>query len=273
MDDILNLHFWQSNLQATFSDFKGVLFGYVPNIIAALMVILLGLMLSRLLSFLGKKIGRFLFKVSFTFDRKTSLSSTKDKFSNALGLFLYWVTFVYFSVFALRVLDIPGVSLWIMQLVNFLPKMLSLLSIAVIGFLLGTFAKVFISEHSSKVSKGTLLLAQVTKYSIFTLFTLWGLAYLGIDTTIIFNFIAIILSLVLGAAALGFGLGANGHVANLIAANRARQVLQVGESIQIKEHSGTIIEISQTGILLEQNQGVVYIPAKIINDEMIVKNK
>jgi small-conductance mechanosensitive channel len=272
-EGILSVSFWTKSFVETYQQFKGYLTSYLPNVVAGLAVLVLGFFLAKFARFLGQKIGMLIFRLFFTIDKKLRLKSAIEKFSKALGFIFYWIVLVYFVFFSLKILNIPGVSTWLAQMVHFIPQMISLLCIAIVGFLLGTFAKESIYDHSDKkTQKDPHILAHGVKYGIFALFTLWGLGQIGINISIITNFIGIILAAILSAGALGFGLGSGSHVSNIIASYNIRKSIKIGESITIGGQSGVVVDITKTTVFIESADGTVMIPAKITNETVIVKN-
>ena len=83
---------------------------------------------------------------------------------------------------------------------------------------------------------------------------------------------SIIVAAIFGGAALGFGIGASGYVANLVAAYNLKKTFRVGEKVSVNDMVGTIIDITNTAIVLETEHGLAMIPAKLTNDKMSFKN-
>ena len=91
---------------------------------------------------------------------------------------------------------------------------------------------------------------------------------LGIDTT----FVAVIVGIVTGAtlfgAALALGLGSGPSVANLLAAYHVQRNYRVGQTVRVAGVVGRILEIGDTSIIVENDDGRVCVPARRFIEEV-----
>tara|TARA_R110002110_G_scaffold404606_1_gene623101 strand:- start:116932 stop:117768 length:837 start_codon:yes stop_codon:yes gene_type:complete len=269
-DNILNIAFWTKKLQETYLQFKTVIISYVPNVMAALVILLAGWLLAKVARYLGLKLGLLIFRLISVLEKKLKLKSSKDKnkLSKAFGGVLYWIVIVYFIFFALKMLNLPGVTLWLVQLFALTPTIISSVAIIFLGVLFGSIAKQAIySSVNQNDGANPYFIAQSVQFGIITVFITWGVGQIGINISILTNFISIILAAIFGAAALGFGMGSSSHVANLIASYNLKRNFNVGEKMKINDVQGVITDITNTAIIIEtEEEGTVIIPAKLTND-------
>ena len=80
--------------------------------------------------------------------------------------------------------------------------------------------------------------------------------------------VGILLATMLSGLALAFGLGARNHVSNIIAANQLRTIYQVGDKIKVDEIEGRIIDMTVSRIMVETENGIADIPAKLIDEKI-----
>lgn len=268
-ENFFDLGFWSNKLQESFLQFKTGMTNYVPNVLAAVVVLLTGWLLANVARYVGLKFGLLIFRLISIFEKKLKLKTTKDrnKFSNALGAIFYWIIFIYFVFFALKILNLPGITSWLTQLFALTPTIISSIAIIFLGFLFGSIAKQAIySSVAQQEGREPYFIAQSVRFGIIIVFIIWGVGQVGINISILTNFISIILAAIFGAAALGFGMGSSAHVANLIASYNLKRNFEIGERLRIKEIQGTITDITNTAIILETEEGVVVIPAKLTNE-------
>lgn len=263
--DLLNVKTWTTHLSETTAAFKAAVLGYMPNLVGAVIVLIVGLILAKIFKFIGTKIGQLIFKFLTAIEKKYHISGYKARKNYAfiLGHILYWIVLIYFIFFALRVLNIPGVKAWISHFTSLIPNVLGALVIIYIGFLLGALAKNLVySGKKTPSGEDHYFLSQTLRFGIITLFTIWGVGQLGFNVLVLTNFINIIIAAIFGAAALGFGLGSSAHVANMIGAFNFKKSFQIGDKMSIDNNNGTIVDISSNAITLETSEGLIIIPAK-----------
>lgn len=274
-DNFLDVAFWTQRLHESYAQLKATIISYAPNVLAAFVVLLAGWLVAKVARYLGVKIGLLFYKLVSTFEKKFHIKPTRDKnkFSKALGGVFYWLILVYFIFFALRVLNLPGVTVWLSQLVALAPLFVSSIAIVFLGFVLGTIAKQAVyTSFESQDGRDPYFLAQSVRFGIIIVFVIWGVGQLGIDVSILTNFISVILATLFGAAALGFGIGSSSHVSNLIAAYNIKRNFQIGEKVKFQDIQGTVTDITNTALILETEEGAVVIPAKLTNEFISFKS-
>ena len=72
----------------------------------------------------------------------------------------------------------------------------------------------------------------------------------------------------LAGAALAFGLGARNLIANLIGAQYLRKHCRIGEQMQLGDIEGSIVEVTQTCVVLDTDYGRAVIPAKMFQEQV-----
>ncbi len=263
--DLLDLSTWTTYFSEATAQLKATLVGYLPNIVGAILVFLAGLLLAKLFKYIGSKIGHFIFKVLSALEKKYNLHGRRARpnYSKIIGHLLYWVVLIYFIFFALKILNIPGITAWIIRFTSFIPNLIGALIIVYIGFVLGAVARNFIyTGFDQRIDQDPYFLAQTLRFGIITLFIIWGVGQVGVNINVLTNFINIIVAAIFGAAALGFGLGSRGHVANMIAAYNFKKSFQIGDAITMDDIKGIIVDITSCAIVIDTAQGIILMPAK-----------
>ncbi|CAN5832500.1 hypothetical protein BH24ACT15_BH24ACT15_24790 [soil metagenome] len=77
----------------------------------------------------------------------------------------------------------------------------------------------------------------------------------GIDVAVLRQILLLTLAALLGAAALGLGLGLAPLVSSVIAGRHVESMLQIGQTVQIGDIGGTVTKIGNVSVTLETDDG------------------
>jgi hypothetical protein len=239
---------------------------YLPKLLGAILLVLAGYLLARIVGAgtagLLKLVGldRLLANtpIQTLFNRAGSTKTGSD----VLGLLVFWVIFLLFGVTATDMLGLPTVSATLTDLAHYLPKVGLAVLIIVLGMLAASYIKDLISLAcaSAGISQGAIVAQTFYVAAILVVFVT-AVNELGIDTTLLNSTIMIGFGGLIAGAALSFGLGARGAVANLIAAHYLRQVFRVGQTIRVGGIQGTIAALTPVAIVVDTPTGRVVVPA------------
>jgi small-conductance mechanosensitive channel len=114
------------------------------------------------------------------------------------------------------------------------------------------------------------MLARLAQGATLLVALLVGADQIGLRVTWIAILVVVIVAAVLGGVILTVSLGARGYVSSLIGAHYLRQALRVGEFVRVAGHSGRVLEVSATSLVLETEEGRVILPGRVFHDEPIV---
>jgi hypothetical protein len=239
---------------------------YLPKLLGAILLVLAGYLLARIVGAgtagLLKLVGldRLLANtpIQTLFNRAGSTKTGSD----VLGLLVFWVIFLLFGVTATDMLGLPTVSATLTDLAHYLPKVGLAVLIIVLGMLAASYIKELIGLActSAGISQGAIVAQTFYVAAILVVFVT-AVNELGIDTTLLNSTIMIGFGGLIAGAALSFGLGARGAVANLIAAHYIRQVFRVGQTIRVGDIQGTIATLTPVAIVVDTPTGRVVLPA------------
>lgn len=277
MDGLLK-HFIKTanQIKASFLPIKDAVVDLLPHVLTAGFILVIGWFVAKIAHYIGVKLCELLFKIIPTFEDGGFLQRAYSRraIAKAFGIIFYWVVFIYFIFLAIKVLGLPELTAQITSLLKFMPMVISAIAIIFIGFIVGSIARDALAATLKKhAGKEVHFVPEALRFGIITIFAIWSMGIIGLNISILIAFFSIILAALLGSVALGFGLGSVAHVTNLIAANQLRKHFQIGETIKIDEHEGTIVEITRTTLILESKKGKIIIPAKLTNELMSVKKE
>ena len=256
-------------LRSASSDFIDTIVSYLPSVLGALLLLLVGLLLARVLRALTVRAvllaETLIARLSTQAERGEPLRMRRA--SAVIGTIVFWGAFLVFVTAATHVLHLTVFTDWLARLVGYLPTLAAGILIVVAGYLLSRFVADLILATSHRLdAPQRALLARVVQVTILTGTILVGADQIGIKITFLAIFFAAVAAIVGGGIALAVGFGARDYVANLIGAHHLRQAFAVGQIIQASGHQGRVLEITATSIVLETADGRVNLPGRIYNE-------
>lgn len=262
-------------IESFFESFWTKLMTILPDIFGAILLIIIGWGIAKIVSIAVKKLLQSIHfdSLGIRFLDRTSLKVDLEKVkpSEWVGIFAFWVIFLLFFVSASETLGWTRVSESINSLVNYLPQLFSALLIFIVGLYLGSFLRSFINTTFDSLNlSGGKILSEITFYIIVIIAATTALQQAGIETTIITANISIILGGILLAFAIGFGYSSRDLLSNILSSFYARNIFSEGQIIKIDNVEGKISRINniQT-IITTKNGGELIIPTKRLISENI----
>ncbi len=249
-------------------------FETVPNILISMLIMLIGWLVARSLSFLVFKAIQLSKLEEFT--SKAIGRDVSAKTDNGLNLaqivkkIVYWTVVLLFAVFASETLGWVVVTQELGNLLTYLPKLFSAVVIFIIGLYIAGFIRQAINTGINSLRlQASGVVSTAAYYLIMILVTITALNQAGIDTgAITTNFIVIIGSLFL-AFALAFGLGAKDILGNMVASLYAKKTFHSGQVIKINGIEGTIEKIDSVNLILNTGERRVTMPVKKLVEETV----
>ena len=246
---------------------------YIPRLLTAAFVLLIGWLIARLLKAIIVRLVRGLDNLWHKFIVRKELAEVQYRYppTKVIGEISFWLIILFFASMAADILGLTAFVSWISQIVSFFPLLIAGLVIIVTGIILSSLVRDLVT--SSAASAGTTqaeLLGRVTQVIILITASVIGVDQVGIDITFLSIIAAILLSTTLGAVAIAFGIGAKKHVENIISGHNVRRRYRFGDTIRIRDIEGKIVKIGSTGIIIDTADGQVSIPAGIFDTETAV---
>ena len=187
-------------------DAIGVFVSYIPQLIGALVILIVGYIIAKALQAL---VGRVLQAVGFDswmerggikqfFDR----AQTNQTPHSILGLLVFWFVFIIAITMAADALGIPQVSAVLAQLIAYIPSIIAAILILILAALLANFLAGIV-----RGATGSDLLSSIARYAVIVYAAFAALTQLGIAVELTANTFLIVLGAVALAAAIAFGIG------------------------------------------------------------------
>ena len=247
--------------------------GYLPNLMAAVALLIGGWVLARILRFACVRLISGLDSLlrRHGMERLLIRIGWERPASELIGSILYWLVLLVFFTAATETLGLPVVATWLGGVSTYLPRILVALLMLLGGFLVGSLARDAVASATTAAGiTYNVLLGRVVYIAILLVAVVTGIDQIGIESRFLTMTIAIVFGSLVGAAALAFGLGARTAVSNIIASHYLRQIYREGHTIRIGEAQGKISEITNTVVILENSNDRFVVPAKEFSEKISV---
>ena len=264
---------WIENLWKSMATSIHGISDYLPLLGAALLLIIVGWFVARLVRAAFIRLGSTLNRVLNNFGRAASKKGVwlSPKLLSVIGNVIFWVIILIFAALAARTARLDAFSVWLERIVAYVPTFVAGGLIALAGYLVSTLVRDVVSTASlSAGSTQSELIGVLAQSGVFLIAVVIGLDQIGIDVTVLTTLLAIVIGGFSISLAFAFGFGAREFVANLIAARHAQRTLEGGNFARIGDTEGQVLEITPTSIVLLTENGRAVIPARLIQSQTVL---
>ena len=212
---------WLSILVVPFQQLLGSILVKLPSILAALLLLLIGMVVGRVVRAGVEKLFRVTKLDDYTEMIKVNELTTRLGFgkspSYVIGFLVYWLIILLFLVSAANAVQLTVVSELLERFVLFVPKLIGAVLVVAGGLLLGHFfSEIVLNAATANKLDGALALSKLVRVTIVVFTGIMALEQIDIDTTIITSSIQIILAAIGLGFAIAFGLGGRDVAAEII---------------------------------------------------------
>jgi len=212
---------WQEAFLLALSDTLTNILSYIPVILAALIVFLIGLILAKWARVLTVKVLKAL-RISALvrksgFEPFLKKAEIKLNVEEILGGLVRWLIILVFFIATVNLLGLTTVSIILSSVLGYIPRVISAILVLTIGVLIAGLMEGIVKGALAQVDiKASRLLAKIASYLIVIFATLAAINELQIAQTLINTlFTGFVAMLALGVA-LAIGLGAKGLVSRIL---------------------------------------------------------
>ncbi|MBJ6367220.1 mechanosensitive ion channel family protein [Snuella sedimenti] len=246
----------------------------IPNMLAAIAVLIIGWLVTKLVVGVAKKALKFA-KADKLDDKINEIEFFGDKKFNfdvikIVSRFLKWLLYILLIIIITDILNLTMVSEEIRNFLRYIPRLFSALIVFTIGLLLANFIKKTIKSFFESMDlSGSKLVSNIVFLLLIVFVSITALNQAGVDTEIITSNITMILGAFLVSFALAFGLGAQKIVTDLLRAFYARKTYEIGQQIEFKGMKGEVVIIDNLSITIKTAQGKFVIPIKELVESQV----
>ncbi len=245
---------------------------YFPNLLGALLLLLIGWLSAKALRGVTAKVVRICGiqslgeKVQFNeLLNKAGISKTLDEI---LGGLVYYLVLLVFLVSASEVLGVKVVLETLNAFIAYLPHILGAFLILIISLYIAKLVKDAVRSTSSSFNVAyARAVSSLLEIVIIGFGIVMAMTEIGVDMTVFTTNVTLIIGGVVLAVALSVGLGSRTIIANALARYYVCQIYHVGDEVYLAGHKGTIIKMTPISVVLKtDNDENLHIP-----NEQIIK--
>ncbi|EPJ92334.1 MULTISPECIES: mechanosensitive ion channel family protein [Pseudomonas] len=256
----MELNVWTQSLVAAMTALWTKIANFIPNLFGALVVVLLGFVVAKLLDALLSKLlaklglDRLMGGTGLT--KILARVGIQVPISTLIGKIVYWFVLLVFLVSAAQSLGLDRVSSALDLLTVYLPKVFGALLVLLAGVLLAQVLNGLVRGAAESVGfdyAGGL--GRVTQGLVIIISISVAISQLEVKTDLLNHVIVIVLITVGLAIALAMGLGSREIAGQILAGIYVRELYQVGQEVRVGEVEGQIEEIGTVKTTLLTDEG------------------
>lgn len=258
-----------NTLQQLFTD----LIGFLPNLLGAILILLIGWIVARIIAKVLQRVLKAI-KVDRLAEKLNDIemvakSNIDIKPSLFLSKLIYYVLMFIFFIAATDALGMEAVSDLMSNILNnFLPNALAGIIVFIIGIIAADFLKKVVKTACDSLAiPASNLIANVVFYFIFLNVLIVTLAQIGIDTSFMETNLSVILSGIVLAFSIGYGLASKPVMSNYLASFYSKGRVKVGSILRINGMEGKVIAVDNASIVIKTQDSKVIVPLSRLNTE------
>jgi hypothetical protein len=245
---------------------------FLPQLAGALVLLLVGLLLARLVGRLVRS-GLIAAGVDELADRWRINQTLADarlqpSLAGVTGTAVRITLSVIVTFAALTLLGLELLSQSLNEAVLFLPNVLAALALLLAGVVLAGLVRERVDRLTYQMDF-PVPLGHLAQIATLALFAVTAATQVGVSAGILVMVIAILLAGAAGTFALAFGLGGRETARALNAGRFVRSAFEVGQTISIGELRGRILAIEPDATVLGTDDGKVRVPNNMLIESIV----
>lgn len=250
------------------------LLGFIPNLIGALIILLIGWGVATLLAVL---VDRLLDAVRFDeLMRRANVNDAIAKAgvkiapSNLIGQLVKWIVLLVTFMVAADALRLPQITAALNAIIFYIPNVIAAIIIVGLGMFLANFVATLVRGASASMRMETAdMLSAVSYWAVVVFAVLAAVAQLQIAPNFIQTLYTAIIAAVALAGAIAFGLGLRESAREFAAGREVSATFHRGDRLSVENYTGTIERIGLTNTLLRTGEGLLSIPNSLMLDKVV----
>jgi len=255
MGEWLDVEAWRAVGVRALSELGENLAGFLPGLLGAALLLLVGWALSRALEAAAVRTLRAL-----GMDRAAGRLGVGDALvragvdaapSRIAGRLVFWLLMLTFLLSAVEALGLTAVTATIDRLIAYIPSVIGAGLIALLGMLLARFVGGLVASAASAAGlPSSARLGFAARAAVVVLVFAAAVEQLGVSTQVLVAPLTAAVAAGAITAGLAFALGARPIVTHVLAGHFLRQVLPQGASIAFEGRSGVVERVGATETLV-----------------------
>ena len=247
---------------------------FLPNLVGALLVLLVGWMLA----WLAQRVTRRVL-ARLGCDRLAERAGVADALtrtgvttpaSHLVGRIVYWLLLLTCLMITVESLGLTAAAMTLRALVAYLPHVLGAAIVLVGGALLGQF----LGKGAQALAAGSgvefhAVLGRAVQYIVLVMAAILAVDQLGLNTTLLNDVLGNLLTVAGAGLALAFALGSREAVRNLLAGFYAKDLFEIGQMVEVDGYKGTLEAIGPLKAIIATAEGSVTAPNSALMDKYV----
>ena len=256
----MSLDIWAQSFSNALSRFWTEIAGFLPNLIATIIVIFIGLLISKVIT---RWVAKILEKLGFdTLCAKLSVNKAiktlglKLTPSEMIGRLLHIFFMLVILVAGADTLGLDRFSAILDEFVLYLPKLLGAIVITLIGLFIAKLVKTQVEssldslgvEYGAAAGRVLQLLVLFITFSLVT-------GQLELEMALLNTIFTVLIASLGIALALALGLGTKTIANSIVSGIYAREQLAPGDEVEFDGFTGNVVAVSTVNTLIENKAG------------------
>jgi hypothetical protein len=247
---------------------------FVPRILGAIVILLIGVGVARIIAFIVRrvlaqvgfdKIGSRLNEISIIKQLNTEI-----KLSDIVAKVLYYFILLVFITASTETLGVAAITEMVSSLVNFIPKVIAAAIMLQVGVLLADTLRGAVYNLCQSFNISSARLLSMIVFVFFLIITIISsLAQAGINTELLESSFNLIIGGGIFAFAIGYGIASRDVMANILSSFYSRNKYKEGQTIQIDEVKGEIIKVDSTSLTLRTGDTTTVFPLQVLQTKKV----
>jgi len=247
---------------------------FLPHLVGVLLVLLIG----WLLAWLAQRVTRRVL-ARLGLDHLAERTGIADALTRAgvtmpashlVGRIIYWLLLLTSLMIVVESLGLTAAAMALRALVAYLPHVLGAAIVLVGGALLGQF----LGKGAQALAAGSgvefhAALGRAVQYIVLVMAAILAVDQLGLNTTLLNDVLGNLLTVAGAGLALAFALGSREAVCNLLAGFYAKDLFEIGQTIKVDGHKGTLEAIGPLKAVLTTAEGSITVPNSTLMDKCV----
>lgn len=270
---------WRDAILAALAEALRVVLAGIPVIIGALVILIIGWIIAGIFNGLTIRLLRALrfdqIADKAGLDEFIERTGVKLSPTEVIGLLVKWFVRIIALVAAADTLNVPQVSVFLSQILGYLPNVIAAVLILILGALVARFVADVVkgAASSADLAADTAnLLSGVTYWAILLVTIMAAIEQLGVARVLSGTVLTGIVGAVALTAALSFGLGCKELAGDIIAGRALQTNISPKDKITVGEHSGTVEKVGATSLVLDTPSGKVILPNTEVARSTVIKS-
>ncbi len=269
-----NPQVWSDIIIGALTELFDQMAALLPNLVGALIVLLV----SWLLAWLAQRAARRVL-ARLGLDHLAERAGVTDTLTRAgittplshlLGRAIYWLLLLTFLMIALESLGLTTAATALRALVAYVPRVLGAAIVLVGGALIGQF----LGKGAQALAAGSgvefhAALGRAVQYTILAMAAVLAVDQLGLNTTLLNSALGNLLTVAGAGLALALALGSREAVRNLLAGFYAKDLFEIGQTVEVDTHRGTLGAIGPLKTVITTAEGSVSVPNSLLMDRSV----